>query len=161
MPTRELAEQVLKAISSLTAYCADDIRAVNLTHKTSDAVQRSLLTDSPDIVIATPARAALNAASGALKLDHLSHLVVDEADLVFSYGYEKDLQNVAEVIPRGLQTFLMSATLTTEVQSVKGLFCREPEVVQLDEDDDSGGQLRQFVIRYAGLPLQSEKSLTT
>ncbi len=148
MPKRELAEQVLKDVSSLTAYCADEIRAVNLTHTISDAVQRSLLADSPDIVIATPAKAALNAASGALTLNHLAHLVVDEADLIFSYGYEKDLNHVAESIPKGLQTFLMSATLNTEVQSVKILLCRDPEVVQLDEDEDSEGQLRQYIIRY-------------
>merc|ERR1712093_857499 len=60
VPTRELADQVLKVVESFSAFCTKDIRAVNLTQKVSDAVQRSLLADSPDLVIATPARASMN-----------------------------------------------------------------------------------------------------
>lgn len=132
---------------SLTAYCAKEIRALNLTHKVSDAVQRSLLADSPDIVIATPARASLNINNSALSLDRLAHLVIDEADLVLSYGYDEDLQNVAKSIPRGVQTFLMSATLTDEVNTLKGLFCRDPVMLDMEEKDDPGGGVSQYVIR--------------
>lgn len=148
VPTRELAEQVSKVIKTFSAYCAKDIRALNLTQKTSDAVQRSLLADSTDIVVATPARASLNLSTSALSLENLAHLVIDEADLVLSYGYEEDLQNVAKAIPQGVQTFLMSATLTTEVETLKGLFCRDPIILELEEaaGDDVG--VSQYVVRY-------------
>jgi ATP-dependent RNA helicase DDX56/DBP9 len=39
-------------------------------------------------------------------------LVVDEADLVLSFGYEADVQAVAAAAPSGCQALLMSATLT-------------------------------------------------
>jgi len=147
VPTRELAEQVHKAAESFSAFCAKDIRSVNLTQKVSDAVQRSLLADSPDIVIATPARALMNLNSSALSLDNLAHLVIDEADLVLSYGYDKDLQRVAEIIPKGVQTILMSATLTDEVDTLKGLFCRKPVVLKLNEADKEGEGVSQFVVK--------------
>ncbi|KAF5874374.1 putative atp-dependent rna helicase dbp9 protein [Botrytis fragariae] len=157
VPTRELADQVYKTVESFTAFCAKDIRAVNLTQRVSDAVQRSLLADSPDIVIATPARASLNANTSALSLANLTHMVIDEADLVLSYGYDEDLQNVAKIMPKGVQTVLMSATLTSEVETLKGLFCRNPEVLQLEEAEDEGEGVSQFVVKCA----EDEKFLLT
>ncbi|KAI9874206.1 MAG: ATP-dependent DNA/RNA helicase [Pleopsidium flavum] len=149
VPTRELAEQVSKAVASLSAFCAKEVRTVNLTQKVSDAVQRSLLAECPDIVIATPARASLNVNTSALSLEHLAHLVIDEADLLLSYGYDEDLQNVSKAVPKGVQTFLMSATLTTEVEKIKGLFCRNPVVLKLEERDDNLGALSQYIVRCA------------
>lgn len=130
-----------------TSFCAKDVRAVNLTQKVSDAVLRSLLADAPDIVIATPARAAVNVNSSALSLEHLAHLVIDEADLVLSYGYDDDLQNVAKIMPKGVQTILMSATLTSEVETLKGLFCRNAVVLKLQEADNEGEGVSQYVVK--------------
>lgn len=148
VPTRELAEQVTKTIEAFAAFCTKDIRTVNLTQKVSEAVQRSLLADSPDIVVATPARAFANLEGSSLSLDNLAYLVIDEADLVLSYGYDEDLQNVAKVMPKGVQTILMSATLTSEVETLKGLFCRNPAILELDEPDNSGEGVSQFVVKY-------------
>ena len=147
MPTRELAEQVTQAFTSFSAFCAKDITIINLTQKTPDTVQRSLLADLPDVVVATPARAFLNISTSALSLQDLAHLVIDEADLVLSYGYEEDLQNVAKAIPSGVQTYLMSATLSTEVDRVKGLFCRDPVVLALDEAEDENNGVSQYVVK--------------
>lgn len=110
-------------------------------------MQRSLLADSPDIVIATPASAAVNLNSGAFSLETLAHLVIDEADLVLSYGYDEDLQNVAKVLPKGIQTILMSATLTSEVETLKGLFCRNPAVLKLEEAEAEGEGISQYVVK--------------
>jgi ATP-dependent RNA helicase DDX56/DBP9 len=151
VPTRELAEQVYKAIELLSTFCAKEVRAINLAQKVSDAVQRSLLADLPDIVIATPGRASLNLNTFALSLDHLSHLVIDEADLVLSYGYGEDLQNISKALPKEIQTFLMSATLTDEVDSLKGQFSRNPVVLKLEEGGGDGGGVSQYVVRYVAL----------
>lgn len=148
MPTRELAEQVHNTVISFSAFAGKDIRSANLTQKVSDAVQRSILADLPDIIISTPARAIVNINSSALSLEHLAHLVIDEADLVLSYGYEEDMQSLAKAVPRGVQTFLMSATFTSEVDTLKGLFCRNPVVLKLEEKEDEGPGISQFVVRY-------------
>jgi ATP-dependent RNA helicase DDX56/DBP9 len=82
-----------------------------------------------------------------LSLEKLEHLVIDEADLVLSYGYDEDLQNVAKLIPKGVQTILMSATLTSEVDTLKGLFCRDPVVLELDEAEKEGDGVSQYVVK--------------
>ena len=147
VPTRELAEQVNKAFISFSVYCAKDISTINLTQKTPDTVQRSLLAGLPDIVVTTPARAFLNLSTSAFSLQDLAHLVIDEADLVLSYGYEDDLQNIAKAIPSGVQTYLMSATLSTEVDTLKGLFCRDPVIFALDEAEDENTGVSQYVVK--------------
>ena len=89
----------------------------------------------------------LNIDSSALSLENLTHLVIDEADLVMSYDGEEYLQKVSKTVPKGVQTVLMSATLTTEVETVKGLFCRNPVVLKLEEDSDEGSGVSQYVVK--------------
>ena len=147
MPTRELAQQVTKVIISFCSFCAKDVSVINLTLKVPEAVQRSLLADFPDIVVATPARVSQNIGSSALSLENLAHLVIDEADLVLSYGYDEDLQNMEKAIPKGTQTTLMSATMTTEVETLKGRFCHDPAVIELDEVKEDSGGVTQYVVK--------------
>ncbi|KAI0023223.1 ATP-dependent RNA helicase-like protein dbp9 [Xylariomycetidae sp. FL0641] len=147
VPTKELADQVLKNIETFLSFCAKDIQAIKLSDKLPDSVQRSLLANSPDIVVATPSRACTALKSGALVLDQLKLLVLDEADLVLSYGYEDDLQSIASSVPKGIQTILTSATLTAEVDSLKGLFCRNPTVLNLEEPEAEGEGVTQYVVK--------------
>ncbi|KAI5462878.1 P-loop containing nucleoside triphosphate hydrolase protein [Mariannaea sp. PMI_226] len=147
VPTRELADQVSKAIEQLSAFCAKDISTAKLTDKVSSAVQRALLSNSPDIVISTPATAWHNLNSSALSLDKLCHLVLDEADLVLSYGYNEDLENLSRSIPKGVQVMMMSATLTDEVDTLKGIFRRDPALLDLKEKEAEGGGITQFVAK--------------
>lgn len=88
-----------------------------------------------------------------MSLDQLKHLVIDEADLVLSYGYEDDIKALEKAVPRGVQTMLMSATLTSEVDTLKGLFCRNPVTLKLEEKEDEGESISQFAVKYA---LQSD-----
>ncbi|KAJ5773828.1 hypothetical protein N7457_008724 [Penicillium paradoxum] len=157
VPTRELAEQVQKVITSFAIFCGKDIRSINLTQKVSDEVQRSLLADFPDIVVSTPTRVYSNVNNSALSLDKITHLVIDEADLVLSYGYDEEINALSKAIPRGAQTFLMSATLTSEVDTLKDLYCRNPVILKLEEKEEKGAGVSQFIVRCA----EDEKFLLT
>jgi ATP-dependent RNA helicase DDX56/DBP9 len=74
--------------------------------------------------------------------------VIDEADLVLSYGYDEDINALSKAIPRGVQTFLMSATLTSEVDTLKSLFCRSPVILKLEDKEEKGAEVSQFVVKY-------------
>ncbi len=149
VPTRELADQVFKAIEQFSAFCAKDIHAAKLTENLSDAVQRSLLANVPDIVVSTPARAWHSVNSSALSLAKLQYLVLDEADLVLSYGYDEDMENVSRSLPKGVQTIMMSATLSAELDKLKGMFCRNPTLLDLKEEFGAEDEkLTQFYVKY-------------
>ncbi|KAL8774281.1 MAG: hypothetical protein Q9209_001032 [Squamulea sp. 1 TL-2023] len=149
LPTNELAQQTAKAITLLTSYCHKDIRTIDLTQKIPESVQRSLLASSPDIVVATPARAALHVSALAFSVHSLQVLAIDEADIVLSYGYEEDLRNVSSFIPKGTQTILISATLTTDIDTLKDLCCRNPVLVELDSQDKRDGTVTQYIVKCA------------
>lgn len=138
---------MFKSIEQFSAFCAKDIQTVKLTDKLSDAVQRSLLSNSPDIVISTPARAWHNVNSSALSLDDLVCLVLDEADLMLSYGYDEDMKSLSKVIPKGVQTIMMSATLSAEVDALKGIFYRDPTLLDLEEPEADGEGITHFVVK--------------
>lgn len=150
VPTRELADQVFNMLESLSAFCAKEVQAVKLSDsKQSDAVTKSLLATSPDIVITTPARAYHSVKNSTLSLQNITQLVLDEADLVLSYGYEEDIRNLAALIPKNIQAILMSATLTTDVNTVKGVFCQNPIILDLEEAEPEGTGVSQFYTRCA------------
>ncbi|KAF1998976.1 DEAD-domain-containing protein [Amniculicola lignicola CBS 123094] len=146
VPTKELALQVTKLAQALAAHCGQDVRVQNIAGKESDVVQRAKLADLPHIVVATPARASTNVNNGALSLKNLAHLVVDEGDLVMGYGFEEDLNNIAKTMPKGVQIFLMSATLNTELDTLKGLFCNDPVILALDDPEKNAQLVKQYVI---------------
>ena len=57
-------------------------------------------------------------------------LVVDEADLMLSYGYEGDTRLVVAALPPVCQCFLMSATLSDDVKELKKLVLHNPATVR-------------------------------
>mmetsp|Transcript_2590 Transcript_2590/g.5915 ORF Transcript_2590/g.5915 Transcript_2590/m.5915 type:complete len:707 (-) Transcript_2590:179-2299(-) len=136
VPTKELCDQVHKEISKLTRFCRDVVRSVPISSAKSMAVQIPRLQERPDIIVATPSRLVEHLRKGNILLekDLMSHLVIDEADLVLSYGYEEDVKAIITYLPRGLQTILMSATLSAEVESLRSLVLTKPVVVDVDEN---------------------------
>lgn len=53
---------------------------------------RPILMEKPDVVVGTPSRVQAHIKAQNLVLDSLEMLVVDEADLLFSFGFEADLK---------------------------------------------------------------------
>ena len=106
-----------------------------------------MFASSPDVIVSTPARALRHINTSAFDVSGLAHLVIDEADLVMSYGYEQDFQELVKILPDGVQTFLASATLSTEVDSLKGLFMRDPIVLDLHDEEKDTNTLTQYVVR--------------
>ena len=163
VPTRELCTQVAKVIDDLTYYCADHVKVVVLSSsstKKSDVSalqQEALLRDQPDIVVATPAGLVTHVRSGKLNLKKsVETLVVDEADLILSFGYANDVTEIMKSLPKTCQGFLMSATLSPELNKLKHVVLHSPAVLKLEEDDENDaennakdGNLLQF---YLDLP---------
>ena len=73
-------------------------------------------------------------------------LVIDEADLVLSYGHESDLQQISSLLPKTVQTYLMSATLTEEIHTLKSAMCRNPAILKLEEAERDTDTLTQYYI---------------
>ena len=74
-------------------------------------------------------------------------IVLDEADLLLSYGFEADIRAIAGHLPNVCQAMLMSATLTEDLDVIKGLVMHDPVTLQLEDQSSTAGQLSQFSLR--------------
>lgn len=153
VPTRELANQVYSVLEKMTLYCSKDIRSLNVSSDISNSVLNTLLLEKPEIIVATPGKLVtiLETNTEAISLDELKFLVIDEVDLVLTFGYEEDLTKIAQYLPlkKNLQTFLMSATLNDDIQNLKQQFCRFPAILKFNDDEISKDQkkLAQYYVK--------------
>lgn len=153
VPTRELSNQVTQFLEKLVVYCNRKVTAVNLSLNVADSVLQSLLASKPDILVATPAKLVQvlqdNVDSNLIDLSKVRSLVIDEVDLVLSYGYMDDLQQLESYLPvkTSLQTFLMSATVNDDLEQLKARFCSRPAVLTLNEQALATANLHQYYAR--------------
>ncbi|KAH9712403.1 DEAD-box ATP-dependent RNA helicase 16 [Citrus sinensis] len=133
---------VYSEVMALIELCKGQVqlKVVQLTSSMPASDLRAALAGPPDIVISTPGCMPKCLSTGVLQSksfsDSLKILVLDEADLLLSYGYEDDLKALSAVIPRGCQCLLMSATSSSDVDKLKKLILHNPYILTLPEVGD-------------------------
>lgn len=137
VPSGELCQQVYREVSSLIDSSKAQLKAVQLTSNMPASDLRNALAGPPDILVSTPSCVAKSLSVGVLKSesinDSLEILVLDEADLLLSFGYEEDLKALTALVPRRCQCLLMSATSSADVDKLKKLVLHNPYVLTLPE----------------------------
>ncbi|KAJ1651275.1 ATP-dependent DNA/RNA helicase [Dispira simplex] len=145
VPTRELAEQVYHHLQLLLTYCSALVRTLNLGNDLSVSLQKPLLKERPDVIISTPKRILVHLDDSNVVLkDTVEYLVVDEADLVLSYGHGSDIARLQGYLPTIYQAMLMSATLTHEMEKLKKMVLRNPAVIKLEEGEQWQPSVQQY-----------------
>ncbi|RVE66144.1 hypothetical protein OJAV_G00123600 [Oryzias javanicus] len=149
VPTKELGQQVQTMMRQLTSFCSRDIRVADISSKADVSSQRPILMEKPDVVVGTPSRVLAHINAHNLDLQaSLEVLVVDEADLIFSFGFEADLKSLLCHLPKIYQSFLMSATFTEDVQALKELLLHNPVVLKLQGSQlPDSSRLQQYTIK--------------
>ncbi|KTW28408.1 hypothetical protein T552_01670 [Pneumocystis carinii B80] len=147
VPTRELSNQVTNNVKELTFYCGKIIRVVNLAANISDNAARILISECPEIVVGTPSRIIVHLNSSNLRIqESLLHFVIDEFDLILSYGYSEDFDNIMKYIPKSVQMLLTTATFVEDLDKLKRVICKDPIILKLEEKD-SHSNLSQYSVR--------------
>lgn len=148
-PSKELCKQITENIAQLTAACKREVRAVDVSAQVPLEAQRPLLVDKPDIVVGTPMRLLGHISAGNLDIsESLEILVVDEADLMFAFDHEKDIQAVLKHLPKIYQSFVTSATMCEDVRQLKKLVLHNPVILKLEEPPlPNTTQLTQYVMK--------------
>ncbi|XP_054168782.1 probable ATP-dependent RNA helicase DDX56 [Oppia nitens] len=138
-PTKELSHQITEHFKQLTTYCSREITVMDIGSGRVEDLRAIMTAETPDIVVGTPSRVLKHIEAKHLPnlKDQLKYLVIDESDLMFSFGYEQDLTKVLnESLPKiGCQSFLTSATLSTDVKTLKKLCLHNPVVLKLEEPE--------------------------
>jgi ATP-dependent RNA helicase DeaD len=160
-PTRELALQIFNEFERLTAAQPGEekLRAVAVYGGTAYGPQLSAFKAGAQLVIGTPGRILDHLQRGALKLEKLRTLVLDEADEMLSMGFYPDMRKLQRHLPRERQGAMFSATMPYAVQRVGREFLRSPSFLSL-----SGGTIHVDIMShraYAVEPMEKDRALVT
>ncbi|CAL6343018.1 unnamed protein product [Bathycoccus prasinos] len=147
VPTRELATQVRKECQEILKHCGDDdekkYRVGELPQGSSaSAAVREAARNCPDVLVSTSARVAQCLKDKlfppkSVNGDGLEMMVLDECDLLLSFGHEKDIKYIFERCREGVQTVMVSATTTSEeVGNLKSLLLSKPAEVDCDDVEE-------------------------
>lgn len=160
VPTKELAVQVASVVDRISRYCTkDSLRFCNLAQEDSlSSQQAALQASNPNLIISTPSRLLPHLSSGLIKFEtgKFHTLVLDEADLILSFGFQSDLDCLVPHLPKLFQTLLLSATLSDDLNDLKALLLHSPVIIKVDDDLESstdaptGRTLKQYSIPANG-----------
>ena len=130
-PTRELASQVAEEIAKLAAF-KKGVRELPIYGGASYDRQFRGLRSGPQIVIGTPGRLLDHINSGAIKLDKLKMVIMDEADRMLDMGFRDDLEKILEAVPEERQTVLFSATIPPGIRKMIERFTNDPAQIRIE-----------------------------
>lgn len=133
-PSKELCKQIYEVFISLTIKCCREVKIVDVSPQEELNKQKPLLAEKPDIIVGTPGRILQHINANNLEFKKtLETLVIDEADLMFSFGYEDEVKTVISHLPQVYQAALASATLSEDVLTLQKMVLHDPAILKLDE----------------------------
>ena len=140
VPTRELAEQVGKALRVFSRHARANVvmvyGGVGISPQIHDL-------ERAEIVVGTPGRILDHMERGTLKLRTITTLVLDEADRMLDMGFIDDVRRILEACPKERHTMLFSATISADITQIAKHYMRSPiEVSAVEYVDPS--KLEQF-----------------
>ena len=111
-PTRELALQIVEEVQGVANARALSVAVV---HGGVGLVAQAKKAAKAHIVVATPGRLEDLLQRGAISLQHVKILVLDEADRMLDMGFKPAVDRIVAKTPGDRQTLFFSATLQGEV----------------------------------------------
>jgi len=142
-PTRELAIQIAENFDNYAKYTK--IKTLVIFGGVSQVPQVEKLKQGMDVLVATPGRLLDLHKQGFIDLNHLHHLVLDEADLMLDMGFINDVKKVIKLTPENRQTLLFSATMPMAIRELADTFLKNPKYVSVAPVSSASDIVKQKV----------------
>ncbi|UYI49617.1 DEAD/DEAH box helicase [Vibrio natriegens] len=143
VPTRELAQQVFESLSQYASQT--ELRIVCVYGGTSIGVQKKMLEDGADILIATPGRLLDHLFNGNVNISKTNTLVLDEADRMLDMGFWPDLQRILRRMPDEKQIMLFSATFEKRIKTIAYKLMDSPVEIEVTPPNTTAETVTQIV----------------
>jgi ATP-dependent RNA helicase DeaD len=129
-PTRELAIQVSEEIHSFRGKKGVHISPIYGGQSIEEQIRK--LKKGLDIVVGTPGRIIDLINRGALKLDCISYLILDEADEMLNMGFIEDVETIISHCPKDRRTLLFSATMPDQILALARRYMKDFDIIQTE-----------------------------
>ncbi len=147
VPTRELAQQVSQEIIS---YKGDKkLFVATIYGGTSIVAQFKDLKKGCEIVVGTPGRIIDHIERGTLKLDRISHLILDEADEMLNMGFVEDIESIIAKMPADRRMLLFSATMPREILGIAKRHMGKYDEIQIEPQHSTAELVEQYYLDVA------------
>ena len=142
-PTRELAAQVQTNIVEYSAH----LQLSNLVVFGGVNIRPQIrqLQRGVDILVATPGRLLDLQSQGAIHLDAVQILVLDEADRMLDMGFIHDIRRIQKLLPKQKQSLLFSATFSKEIRQLAKTMLQQPSEVDVAPRNSTVKTVRQRI----------------
>jgi ATP-dependent RNA helicase RhlE len=128
-PTRELAIQIGDAFRTYGRFLG--LRNTVVVGGVGYAQQIDALRRGVDILIATPGRLMDHMQAGQVRLDRVTHLVLDEADRMLDMGFVRDVRKIVAALPKRRHSMFFSATMPPDVSKLASEMLFQPVRVEV------------------------------
>ncbi|MDF1576148.1 MAG: DEAD/DEAH box helicase [Bacteroidales bacterium] len=133
VPTHELAlqsENVFRVLGKHTR-----VKAFAIHGGVDQDPQIAQLNRGVDVLIATPGRMFDLVSQGALQLQRVEILVLDEADHMLDLGFIKDIRDLMRHLPGKRQTLFFSATIDEKIKKIAYSLVNDAIRIQISPKD--------------------------
>lgn len=154
-PNRELAQQIYFNFEGL-----------NIFHKVTGALimggtvvddNFKALDSGVQFIVGTPGRVYDMMKRYVLKTDKLKCFIMDEADEMLSRGFQDQLYEIFQFIPKQAQICIFSATLPNAALEITDKFLTDPQRILVKSDEVTLEGIQQF---YLGVQHENWKTAT-
>lgn len=155
-PTRELCLQIAKDLESFSKY-VKKLSVLPVYGGASIVPQLRALKDGAQIVVGTPGRTLDLINRGALRINHIKWMVLDEADEMLNMGFKDELDGILAVTPKEKQTLLFSATMPQGVRQIASNYMTNPDELSVGKKNSGAENISHIYYmvkasdRYAAL----------
>lgn len=132
-PTRELAIQIVSDTRKYSKYL-HSINSMAIYGGQEVKLQAISIRKGVKIICGTPGRILDLLKKKVLKFSNLKTIVLDEADEMFSMGFEKEINAILEHIGENVQKLLFSATINDNVRKIAKARFKSPVFIECKEN---------------------------
>lgn len=148
VPTRELAIQVEEVFKTFAHSFSEPLKVKAVYGGVSINPQMKAMM-GVSILIATPGRLIELAESNAIHLSAVKSVVLDEADKLLNLGFQEEMQQIIQLLPKKRQNLLFSATLNDKVSEINQILLHDPIVLKIENEEDSVDLIQQTAFRVS------------
>ena len=124
-PTRELCVQISNDFKDYSKFVKGLSIATIYGGASMDKQSREIRSGA-QIVVATPGRLMDMMKRKMIKIDHVSYVVLDEADEMLNMGFKEDIDGILSHTPDEKSTWLFSATMPRDVEKISKSYMNDP-----------------------------------
>ncbi len=145
-PTRELGQQIAAQLVEYSAHHGQ-LNVEVVYGGAAITNQIKALRKPTQMVVATPGRLLDLIKRKAIKLNNISHVVLDEADEMLNMGFKEAIDEILSYAPETRSTWLFSATMPPEIKRIVKKYMVEPIEVTINQEQKSNKDItHQYVI---------------